>query len=64
MVVRIFQFNGCNKCFNETILLKRESKYKVEFIQNPQNWKEEKTDLSIITGIGTIGEIFMPNTPS
>jgi len=50
MVVRIFQFNGCNKCFNETILLKRESKYKVEFIQNPQNWKEEKTDLSIITG--------------
>jgi len=50
MNVRIFQFNGCNKCFNETILLKGESKYKVEFIQDPQNWKEEKTDVSIITG--------------
>ncbi|NVM35790.1 MAG: hypothetical protein HWN81_09355 [Candidatus Lokiarchaeota archaeon] len=50
MDVRIFQFNGCNKCFNETILLKGESKYKVEFIQNPRNWKEEKTDVSIITG--------------
>ncbi len=50
MDVRVFQFNGCNKCFNETILLKGESKYKVEFIQDPQNWKEEKTDVSVITG--------------
>ncbi len=50
MDVRIFQFNGCNKCFNETILLKGESKYNIEFIQDPQNWKEEKTDVSIITG--------------
>jgi len=50
MDVRVFQFNGCNKCFNETILLKGESKYKVEFIQDPQNWKQEKTDVSIITG--------------
>jgi coenzyme F420-reducing hydrogenase gamma subunit len=50
MDVRIFQFNGCNKCFNETILLKGESKHKVEFIQDPKNWKEEKTDISIITG--------------
>ena len=50
MDVRVFQFNGCNKCFNETILLKGESKYKVEFIQDPQNWKEEKIDVSIITG--------------
>jgi len=50
MDVRIFQFNGCNKCFNETILLKGESKYKVEFIQDPENWKAEKTNVSIITG--------------
>ncbi|MFX1567375.1 MAG: hypothetical protein ACFFCV_03305 [Promethearchaeota archaeon] len=50
MDVRVFQFNGCNKCFNETILLKGESKYKVEFIQDPQNWKEQKTEVSIITG--------------
>ncbi|MFW9988650.1 MAG: hypothetical protein ACFFC3_08345 [Candidatus Odinarchaeota archaeon] len=50
MDVKVFQFNGCNKCFNETILLKGESKFKVEFIQVPQNWKEQKTDVSIITG--------------
>ncbi|MFX1461509.1 MAG: hypothetical protein ACFFBF_00500 [Promethearchaeota archaeon] len=50
MDVKIFQFNGCNKCFNETILLKGESNYNIEFIQDPENWKEEKTDVSIITG--------------
>ncbi len=50
MDVKIFQFNGCNKCFNETILLKGESNYNVEFIQDPENWKEEKTEVSIITG--------------
>ena len=50
MDVRIFQFNGCNKCFNETILLKGESKYKVEFIEDPKNWKEMKTNVSVITG--------------
>jgi len=50
MDVKIFQFNGCNKCFNETILLKGESKYKVEFISDPNNWKEVKTDISVITG--------------
>jgi coenzyme F420-reducing hydrogenase gamma subunit len=50
MDVKIFQFNGCNKCFHETILLKEESKYKVEFIEDPQNWKEDKTNVSIITG--------------
>ncbi|MFW9970576.1 MAG: hypothetical protein ACFFDF_10270 [Candidatus Odinarchaeota archaeon] len=50
MDVKIFQFNGCNKCFNETILLKEESKYKVEFIQDPLTWKEEPVDVSIITG--------------
>jgi coenzyme F420-reducing hydrogenase gamma subunit len=50
MDVRVFQFNGCNKCFNETILIKGESKYKVEFISDPNNWKEVKTDISVITG--------------
>jgi coenzyme F420-reducing hydrogenase gamma subunit len=50
MDVRVFQFNGCNKCFNETILLKGESKYKIEFIEDPKNWKEMKTDVSVITG--------------
>ena len=48
MDVRVFQFNGCNKCFNETILLNGE--YKVDFIEDPKNWKEAKTDVSVITG--------------
>ena len=50
MDVKIFKFNGCNKCYNETILLNGESKYKVEFIEYPKNWKESQTDISIITG--------------
>ena len=50
MDVKIFQFHGCNKCFNETILLNGESEYKVEFIEDPKNWKETKTDVSVITG--------------
>ena len=50
MDVKVFQFNGCNKCFNESILLKGDSSYNVEFISDPKNWKEEKADVSIITG--------------
>jgi len=50
MDVRVFQFNGCNKCFNESILLKKESRNKVELISDPINWKEVKTDVSVITG--------------
>ncbi|MFX1380464.1 MAG: hypothetical protein ACFFA4_15370 [Promethearchaeota archaeon] len=50
MDVKIFQFNGCNKCFNETILLKENSKYSTQFISNPGNWKEEKVDVAVITG--------------
>ncbi|MFX1417422.1 MAG: hypothetical protein ACFE9N_00735 [Promethearchaeota archaeon] len=50
MDVKIFQFNGCNKCFNETILLKENSKYAVELISKPESWKEEKVDVAIITG--------------
>lgn len=50
MDVKVFQFNGCNKCYNETILLNTELKYKVEFVEDPRNWKETKTDLAVITG--------------
>ncbi|MFX0007978.1 MAG: hypothetical protein ACFFAV_14820, partial [Candidatus Hermodarchaeota archaeon] len=50
MDVKIFQFNGCNKCFNESILLKGDSSFNVEFISDPKNWKDQKTDVSIITG--------------
>ncbi|MFW9828317.1 MAG: hypothetical protein ACFFEY_12065, partial [Candidatus Thorarchaeota archaeon] len=50
MDVKVFQFNGCNKCFNETILLKDNSKYSVELISKPEDWKEEKIDVAVITG--------------
>jgi coenzyme F420-reducing hydrogenase gamma subunit len=50
MDVKVFQFNGCNKCFNETILLKENSKYSVQLISNPKDWKEEKINVAIITG--------------
>ncbi|MEJ2295970.1 MAG: hypothetical protein P8Y23_14530 [Candidatus Lokiarchaeota archaeon] len=50
MDVKIFQFNGCNKCFNETILLKADTSIKVDFIVDPKNWKEQNTDVSVITG--------------
>jgi len=50
MDVRIFQFNGCNKCYNETLLLKEDSQYSIRFVSDPKNWKEEKIDISVITG--------------
>jgi len=50
MDVRIFQFNGCNKCYNETLLLKEDSEYSIKFVSDPKSWKEEKIDVSIITG--------------
>lgn len=50
MDVKVFQFNGCKKCFNESLLLKEVSKYKIEFIYDPKKWKEEKVDVSVITG--------------
>jgi len=50
MDVKIFQFNGCSKCFYETLLLKLEGNIKVEFITNPHDWKEEVMDVAIITG--------------
>ncbi|MFX0048641.1 MAG: hypothetical protein ACFE8G_10800, partial [Candidatus Hermodarchaeota archaeon] len=50
MDVKVFQFNGCNKCFNESLLLKEGSKYKVEYVSDPKSWKGEKVDVSVITG--------------
>jgi len=50
MDVKIFQFNGCNKCFNESLLLKLDSEYNVEFISEPKKWKEEKIETAVITG--------------
>jgi coenzyme F420-reducing hydrogenase gamma subunit len=56
MDVRVFQFNGCNKCFNESILLKGETSYNIEFIPNPRDWKEVKTDVSVISGYLTLND--------
>ena len=50
MNVKVFQFNGCNKCFNECLLLNKESDLKAEFISNPSEWDGEKSDIAIITG--------------
>ena len=50
MDVKVFQFNGCKKCFHETLLLKEGSNYKVEYISDPKTWKGEKVDVSVITG--------------
>jgi len=50
MDVKVFQFNGCKKCFNESLLLKEGVKYKVEYVSDPKNWKGEKVDISVITG--------------
>lgn len=50
MDVKVFQFNGCKKCFNESLLLKDGSKYKVEYVSDPKNWNEKKVDVSVITG--------------
>ncbi|MFX1427715.1 MAG: hypothetical protein ACFFBE_14775 [Promethearchaeota archaeon] len=50
MDVKVFQFNGCNKCFNESLLLKLESDLNVEYIKDPKTWKEEKVEIAVITG--------------
>ena len=50
MDVKVFQFNGCNKCFNEALLLKLNSEYNVEYIRDPKNWKEEKIEIAVLTG--------------
>jgi coenzyme F420-reducing hydrogenase gamma subunit len=50
MDVKVFQFNGCNKCFNESLLLKLNSDLDVEYIKDPNTWKEEKIETAVITG--------------
>ncbi len=53
MKVSIFQFNGCNKCFGQTILLKdakSKEKMEIEWIKEPKQWKPKKLDYAVITG--------------
>ena len=45
MKVGVFQFNGCDKCFNETILLDKKVR-----VKDPHNWEPEKVETAIITG--------------
>ncbi|MHA1820610.1 MAG: hypothetical protein ACTSU2_09075 [Promethearchaeota archaeon] len=45
MKIFAFQFNGCDKCFNETILLDE-----VNRVKDPKSWKPEDIDIAIITG--------------
>jgi len=49
MNVKVFQFNGCNKCFHETLLLKQND-IEVELISNPRDLKGEKIDVAVISG--------------
>lgn len=57
MDVKVFQFNGCKKCFNETLLLKEGNKYKVEYVSDPKNWRGEKVDVSVIAGYLLPGDL-------
>ncbi|MBD3197053.1 MAG: hypothetical protein GF317_18510 [Candidatus Lokiarchaeota archaeon] len=51
MNVKIFQFNGCHKCFNETILLQKDlKKSDIEYIENPYDWELEEINVAVITG--------------
>lgn len=50
MSVKIFQFNGCSKCFNETILLKSKNSLNVEFIADPASWSGDDIEVAVITG--------------
>jgi len=50
MDVKIFQFNGCNKCFYETLLLNLDENMNIEFISSPQDWKPENLDVAVISG--------------
>lgn len=45
MKTAIFQFNGCDKCFNQAVLLDD-----VKQVKNPKEWKSEKLDVAVIAG--------------
>ncbi|MFX0100203.1 MAG: hypothetical protein ACFFCS_11530 [Candidatus Hodarchaeota archaeon] len=48
MKIGIFQFNGCDKCFSESILLG--GGHEVQRVADPDSWNAEKIDIAIITG--------------
>jgi coenzyme F420-reducing hydrogenase gamma subunit len=50
MNVKIFQFNGCKKCLNESLLLQKNSEMDIEYIEDPKNWDPKEFDVAIISG--------------
>jgi coenzyme F420-reducing hydrogenase gamma subunit len=48
MRIGIFQFNGCDKCFAESMLLG--GGHEVERVTTPSSWKGGKLDVAVITG--------------
>ena len=48
MKVGIFQFNGCDKCFNESMLLGGD--HQITRVQVPKEWKGGELDVAVITG--------------
>ncbi|RLI64309.1 MAG: hypothetical protein DRO88_07725, partial [Promethearchaeia archaeon] len=53
MKVGIFQFNGCQKCFFESMLLKEYSHLDVQYISSPSEWNEKALDIAVISGFLT-----------
>lgn len=50
MEINVFQFNGCNKCFYETLILKRDNHFNLKLISKTDAWEEKEMDIAIITG--------------
>lgn len=50
MKIAVFQFQGCKKCFHETLLLQAHKSHQVTWIEDPAHWKSESIDIAIITG--------------
>ena len=48
--IGIFQFHGCDKCFNETLLLNEVKFYDIVRITDPKSWVGEPLHAAVITG--------------
>ncbi len=52
-VINIFQFNGCTKCYNDTLglaLNENLKEVKINRISDPSQWKGDHHDKAVITG--------------
>jgi coenzyme F420-reducing hydrogenase gamma subunit len=48
--ITIFNFGSCSKCFDETLLLPKDTSFLVERINSPASWKATGIDVAIIAG--------------